>query len=249
VSLPDGSASALLGVLCLTVLASVVLAVFGVPRWWTAPVAIARGVVQLALLSLILTGIIADPRWVAVALAVMFLVAVSVATGRGGWSVRTGVVVLVAMSVGVAAALAIVFGTGALQLTPRYALAVGAIVIGGAMSVAALSGRLFVTARRDHWDEVEGWLALGAPPRRASLDLARRAVRDALIPGIDQTKTTGLVVLPGAFVGAIFGGLSPFDAARFQIIVLAALLAASALTAVLVVLGSGADAVKPAARV
>lgn len=77
-------------------------------------------------------------------------------------------------------------------------------------------------------------------------DLARSAVGEALIPGIDQTKTTGLVVLPGAFVGAIFGGLSPLDAARFQLIVLAALLAAGAITATLLAHGLSAIERKPA---
>ncbi|WP_438354010.1 ABC transporter permease [Microbacterium sp. CJ88] len=242
---PAGLLPSLVGVLVLTAVATVVLAGFRVPRWWTAALAVVRGVVQLALLSLILSGIISDARWIALALAVMFLVAVSVATGRGGWSMRSAVVVLVAMGAGVGVAFAGVFGTGALALTPRYALAVGAIVIGSAMGVAALTGRLFAASRADHWDEVEGWLALGASPRRASLDLARRTARDAMIPGIDQTRTTGLVVLPGAFVGAIFGGLSPFEAAQFQIVVLAAILAASAVASVLVVVGHGSDTRKP----
>src|SRR6478736_4282934 len=89
-----------LGVSGLTLIASVVLAAFGVSRWWAVPVAIGRGIVQLTLLSLILTGIIADPRWIAVALTTMFLVAVAVATGRGGWSLRSAIVVLVAMAAG-----------------------------------------------------------------------------------------------------------------------------------------------------
>ncbi|HAG63588.1 MAG TPA: hypothetical protein DCL70_06205, partial [Kocuria sp.] len=97
----------------------------------------------------------------------------------------------------------------------------------------------------DHWDEVEGWLALGATPRRATLDLARRAVHDALVPALDQTRTTGLVVLPGAFVGAIFGGVSPLEAGRFQIVVLGAILAAGAVSAALVTLWSGSVPTRP----
>jgi len=58
----------------------------------------------------------------------------------------------------------------------------------------------------------------------------------ALIPSTDQTKTTGLVTLPGAFVGAIFGGVSPLEAGRFQIVVLAGIMAAGTVTAVLVAL-------------
>jgi len=150
------------------------------------------------------------------------------------------------IAAGVLVATAIVFGTGALELTPRYALAIGAIIIGNAMSIATLSGRMFTGAVIDHWDEVEGWLALGATPRQSTIHLARRAVREALIPSIDQTKSTGLVVLPGAFVGAIFGGISPLQAGRFQIVVLAAIMAAGALTAALIVVWMGAVRTKPA---
>lgn len=50
---------------------------------------------------------------------------------------------------------------------------------------------------------------------------------------VRPTRTTGLVTLPGAFVGSLAGGASPLDAARFQLAVLAGLLAAQAVAAVL----------------
>ncbi|ALJ21538.1 ABC transporter permease [Microbacterium sp. No. 7] len=223
----------------LAAVATAALAVFGVRSPWAPAAAIARGVVQLAVLSFVLTGIIAEPGWIALALVVMFVVAASVGARRMGWSMRAFAICASAIGLGVGVALTVVFVTRALEFSPRYVLAVGAIVIGNAMTVATLTGRRFTEAVADHWDEVEGWLALGARPRIATLDLARRSVRDALIPSIDQTRTTGLVVLPGAFVGAIFGGLSPLEAGRFQIIVLAAIMAAGALTAVTVVLWLG----------
>ena len=107
------------------------------------------------------------------------------------------------MSVGIVTSLLIIFLTGAIEFSPRYALAIGGIVIGNAMTIATLAGTRFTEATRDHWDEVEGWLALGATRRRSTLDIARNAVYSSLIPSVDQTKTTGLVTLPGAFVGAI----------------------------------------------
>ena len=100
------------------------------------------------------------------------------------------------------------------------------------MTIATLAGRHFAEAVYERWDEVEAWLALGATRRQSTLDLARRSVYSALIPSTDQTRTTGLVTLPGAFVGAIFGGLSPLEAGRFQIVVLASIMAAGAITAV-----------------
>jgi putative ABC transport system permease protein len=98
-----------------------------------------------------------------------------------------------------------------------------------------LSRRIFHTTVLDHWDEVEGWLALGATPRGSTALLARQAIATSLLPSVDQTRTTGIVVLPGAFIGAVFAGASPLDAARFQLIVLAAILAAGAITATLLV--------------
>ncbi|GAA5032521.1 ABC transporter permease [Microbacterium fluvii] len=222
---PSDLLPSLVGVAVLTVIGVTVLIVFRVPDPSAPAWAILRGAVQLAAISFVLSGIISNPFWIAAALAVMFVVASTVAAHRVGWSwtvlAQTGLAILA----GAATTMLVVFGTGALELTARFALAIGAIIIGNAMSVATLTGRNFTTAVVDHWDEVEGWLAVGATPRQSTVHLARRAIRDALVPSIDQTKTTGLVVLPGAFVGAIFGGLSPLEAGRFQIVVLAGILA------------------------
>ena len=46
------------------------------------------------------------------------------------------------------------------------------------------------------------------------------------MPALDQTRTVGLVTLPGAFIGALLGGASAVGAARFQIVVLVGLLCA-----------------------
>lgn len=235
----------LLGVVVLAAVTTGVLAAFRIPHIWSPAGAIVRGAVQLAIISVILTGVISSAMWISVALVAMFTVASWVAAGRIGRSPRSLGIMATAIGAGVTVAFTTVFASGALELTSRYALAIGAIIIGNAMSIATLTGRMFTGAVIDHWDEVEGWLALGAPPRAATLALARGAVKDALIPAIDQTKTTGLVVLPGAFVGAIFGGISPLDAGRFQIVVLAAIMAAGAVTSVILVTWLGPVRTKP----
>lgn len=235
----------IIGVVVLAVLATAALLLFRVPGVWTPALAILRGAVQLAVISVILTGIVSAPAWIGVALLAMFVIATGVAVRRTGGGVRTALVMATSIGTGAAFAIGTVFACGALAPSARYLLAIGAIVIGNSMSIATLAGRRFTASVADRWDEVEGWLALGATPRRSTLGLARRAVREALIPSIDQTRTTGLVVLPGAFVGAIFGGLSPLEAGRFQIVVLAAIMAAGAVTAVLIALWMGPVRVKP----
>lgn len=234
-----------IGVLVLAVIATVALVLFRVPGRWTPALAILRGALQLAVISVILTGIVSQPAWIGVALVVMFAIASGVAVRRTGGGSRTVLVMASSIGAGAVVSIGMVFATGALAPTPRYLLAIGAILIGNTMSIATLTGRRFTAAVVDRWEEVEGWLALGATPRRATLTIARQAVREALIPSIDQTKTTGLVVLPGAFVGAIFGGLSPLDAGRFQIVVLAAIMAAGSITAVLIATWLGPVRTRP----
>lgn len=79
-------------------------------------------------------------------------------------------------------------------------LALLGIVLTGAVSMGILVQRVLHASIRDHWRAVEGWLALGATPRQSIATLARDAMRTALVPVIDQSSTTGIVVLPGAFV-------------------------------------------------
>lgn len=102
------------------------------------------------------------------------------------------------------------------------------------MSAATLSGRNFLRGSRARREEVEGWLSLGATPARAHGEIGREAARESLLPTLDQTRSTGLVTLPGAFVGALFGGASPVVAARFQLTVLAGIALAMVVTAVVV---------------
>ncbi|WJX99463.1 ABC transporter permease [Curtobacterium sp. 458] len=222
----------LVGVAVLVAVATAALLLTRAPSPWAPALAVLRGTVQLAVLSIVLSGVIRDPVWIGVALAVMFGVATTTAARRLG-TLRTRLLpVATSMVIGIGVALVVVFATGAIAFSPRYVLAMGGIVIGNAMTIATLSGRRFVELVDDRWDDVEGWLALGATPRRATTDLVRRAVHAAMVPSTDQTRTTGLVTLPGAFVGAVFGGVSPLEAGRFQVVVLAAIIAAGALVAV-----------------
>lgn len=235
----------LVGVAVLAAVATTVFVLYRVPRPWAPVSAIARGAVQLAVISVILTGVIGQPLLIATALVVMFLVASTVGLPQAR-CLRT----LVAACGGVHA------GRGAVRarhrVRDRCTGAHRALRPGHRgdrdrqlHELHHARGQELPRLGRGPLGRGEGWLALGATPRRATLDLARRAVHDALVPALDQTRTTGLVVLPGAFVGAIFGGVSPLEAGRFQIVVLGAILAAGAVSAALVTLWSGSVPTRP----
>lgn len=209
-------------------------------------VAVARGSVQLAAVGLVLRGVLSDPPTVVAALAVMLATATWTAGGRLKDLDRARRAAVISCTAGATVALGIVFALGVLPFSARYIVALGGIIIGNTMTGATLAGRHLVAGLRARRDEVEAWLSLGATPRQAVRDIARTAAGEALIPAMDQTRTTGLVTLPGAFIGALLGGASPTQAARFQLVVLAAILASQAVVAVLVVYLLGAPDVIPA---
>ena len=120
-------------------------------------------------------------------------------------------------------------GSGTVPLRGTAVIPVAGIIIGGAMTATSLAVRRIrdeLTSRRG---EVEAALALGLLPRDAVLLVARPVAGTALVPPLDQTRTVGLVTLPGAFVGVLLGGGSPLQAGAAQLLVLVGLLAAEML--------------------
>lgn len=228
----DQSVSTIVAVAIIVATTAGVARAAGLEHPWLQPWAILRAVVQLGLLSLVLAGVV---RSIALTVALLLVGAVAAAwtaAGRMGLP-RRWTLVLVPLLAGAAALpVAVVLAVGALPFSPRYLLAIGGILVGNAMTAASLTGRTLRGSLVTHRDEIEGWLALGATPRQATSRLVRLAASTAILPGTDQTRTTGLVSLPGAFVGALFGGASVLDAARFQVVVLAAILLTGVLVAV-----------------
>lgn len=230
------------------VLAAITLTIVLVLRLehpWLQPWAIARAAVQLGILTVILAGVISNVLWVAAFLVVMVLAATWVVFRRLSLPRRYLPIIAGSIVTGAVIPTIAVFVTGAVEFSPRYVLAVGGIIIGNTMTVSTLMGRSLGTLLVSQRDEIEAWLSVGATPRRAALRAVRSAASTALIPSTDQTRTTGIVTLPGAFVGAVFAGASPLVAAEFQLLVLAAILAAGAITVALFSVTFGAPQVLP----
>jgi putative ABC transport system permease protein len=201
---------------------------------WLPVTALLRAVVQLAVVATILRGVLAVPWTVALFVVLMLSTATWTAGSRLVELPRGHVIALVGVLAGATVTLVLVFALRLVDLEARYVVAVAGIIIGNAMSAATLSGRTFMRSARARRDEVEAWLSLGATPQQAYDDIGRDAAREALLPNLDQMRSTGLVTLPGAFVGALFGGASPVVAAQFQLVVLAGIALTMLTTAVVV---------------
>jgi putative ABC transport system permease protein len=125
--------------------------------------------------------------------------------------------------------LALLLATGLLPPQGMALIPVAGILIGGTMTATVLSGRRCRDELRSRRGEVEAALAIGFTDRQAALEICRPGASEALLPALDQTRTVGLVTLPGAFVGMLLGGASPQQAAAVQLVVLLGLLAAQSL--------------------
>jgi len=101
---------------------------------------------------------------------------------------------------------------------------------GKAKTAATLSGRRAFQELAAQTGTYEAGLALGLPAPEAIRLVIQPTAGEALMPGIDQTRTVGLVTLPGAFIGVLLGGGTPVDAGAAQVLVLLGLLAAQSLT-------------------
>jgi putative ABC transport system permease protein len=189
-----------------------------------------RAVLQLGVVSLLIAAVLRS--WWATAGFILVMVLVAGATSaRRVSTLRLGGLVIVPIVAGAAPAVAVILLAGTMPLTEVAVLPIAGILIGGAMTATSLSGRRALDELRVRHGEYEAALALGFLPRDAALEVCRPVVGQALVPALDQTRTVGLVTLPGAFVGVLLGGGSAVQAGATQLLVLIALLAVEAVAA------------------
>ncbi len=139
-------------------------------------------------------------------------------------------------AIGIASTLTLVLMVvlGIISTEARYLIPIGGMVVGNSMNVASVTGVRLLEDSSSQRSLIEAALALGAAPRQAAHPVLRRSIRLAMIPIIDNTKTMGIVFLPGAMTGMIIAGAQPLDAVRLQVVIMYMLLTAVAVTATLI---------------
>ncbi|WP_459805650.1 ABC transporter permease [Herbidospora sp. RD11066] len=207
-----------------------VAAAGGLGHGWAVVRACLRGVVQLAVVSLVIAWVVANGLAVAGFILVMYVFATHTAARRIGtyWA-------WLPIAAGSVPILGVLTATGVVSLDGIVIIPVAGIVFGGCLIATALAGRRATDELTTRHGEVEAAMSLGFTPREARLEICRPAAAQALVPALDQTRTVGLVTLPGAFVGMLIGGASPVEAGIVQLVVLVALLSAEAFAVVVTV--------------
>lgn len=222
--------------LALTALAASVGWASGLGQQRPVVTAALRATGQLAVVSAVLVAVVGS-LWLS-SLFVLLMVNVAAVTAAGRVTrrpvrspglARRSAAAGAAVVTGAAPVVALVLASGAVPLRGIAVIPVAGIVIGGAMTATSLAGRLLLDELGQRRGEVEAALALGLLPRDAVLEIVRPVAATALVPALDQTRTVGLVTLPGAFVGVLLGGGSAVAAGSAQLLVLVGLLAAQSL--------------------
>ncbi len=221
--------------LLLLLLAAVALSAYGRLRLERdVLVAGLRAAVQLGLIALVIAAVVRS-----LALSLLFVLAMTViASGTAGRRLvrdRCGWWCAVPVAASSLPVVALLVALGVVPVKGVALVPVAGILIGGAMTGTVLAGRRGLDELRARKGEVEAAMALGFPDREAGLMVSRPAAAEAMLPGIDATRTVGLVALPGTFVGTLLGGASPVQAGAVQLLVLVALMAVQATAVVLTV--------------
>ncbi len=204
--------------------AAVVIAVL--MRWTsaarTAVYAVARMLVQLLLIGYVLVYIFkADKPWVIVSVLTVMLIAASVIAIRPLRNKGPGLLrnAFVAILVGGVLTLALVTQV-VIDIEPwflpRYLVPLAGMVFASSMNAVSLAAERLESE-------------LGRPVEFT--EARATALNASLIPLINSLFAVGLVSLPGMMTGQILSGVSPFVAAKYQIVVMCMIFGAAGMSA------------------
>ncbi|TDV55185.1 ABC transporter permease [Actinophytocola oryzae] len=221
----------------LVLLVAAAAAVVGVGRigsWRPVVTAAARAVAQLAAVSLVIV-LVLKSGWLTAGFVLLMFSIAAWTSARRITKARHSRWAAVPIAGGVAPILALLLATRVVPTHPIAVIPIAGILIGGAMTATSLAGRRALDELVSRRGEYEAALALGLRTADAARLIVRPTAGQALVPALDQTRTVGLVTLPGTFVGILLGGGSPVQAGATQLLVLVALLAIEAVAVLITV--------------
>jgi putative ABC transport system permease protein len=178
------------------------------------------GLESILYVILLLAGMVAFASWTS--------------AGRGEGVPRAFLISIVAIGVAATTTLGVLLLLQIVPPTARYLIPLGGMVVGNSMNTASLTLSRIRDDVKAHRLTIEAALASGATSRQAASPVLKTALKNAMTPLIDTTKTTGIVFLPGAMAGMIIGGAEPLEAVRLQIVVMYMLLGSVSVAAILV---------------
>lgn len=209
-------------------------------------VAALRMVVQLAIMALVLKFVfeVNAPLWTALFALVMLVAAGFEANSRqsrriAGWE-------SLALGAGapfVAGLAATVFATAAVignapWYAPQFLLPILGMMMGNALAGVSLVLDTVTDGVQRERAAIEARLALGASRFEATSGVMGRAIKTGLMPILTAMAAAGIVSLPGMMTGQILAGISPVQAAKYQVMIMFLIAGSTALAVLMAGIGA-----------
>lgn len=187
-----------------------------------------RMVIQLSLIGFVLKAIFANANiiWITLMVLVMLLAAGREVTKRqhrrfgGYWGFGLGTTAMFVSSFSITIIALLIVIQNDPWYVPQYAIPLMGMMLGNTMNGIALGlDRLTTTA----WQQkaiIENRLMLGQDWNEAISEIRRESIRSGMIPVINAMAAAGLVSLPGMMTGQILAGNPPFEAVKYQILIM-----------------------------
>jgi len=206
-------------------------------------IATGRTIIQLFIVGYLLAFVFAwhNPWAVLLVLLIMLGIASVVARSRIGKKIPH-LLLLVAGAIVTSTGLTLVY-INVLVLRPdpwyepQYVIPIAGILLGNAMNAAAIAGERFVSVVNASQLEIETHLSLGATPQQATVLYRRESIKAGVMPTLNSMLVVGIVTLPGIITGQILGGIDPFNAALYQMLIMFMLGSTTLFTAFLITQG------------
>jgi putative ABC transport system permease protein len=130
--------------------------------------------------------------------------------------------------------LAILIIPKVVKFEPIYVIPLMGMVIGNTMNTIHLALDKIIDMVKSERDILWGYLALGASEIEALRPFIKNAVKSAVIPQMNRTKSVGVIFIPGAMVGMLLSGANPIYAAEIQIIIMWMVLSSAIISGILI---------------
>ncbi|MBN2446338.1 MAG: iron export ABC transporter permease subunit FetB [Phycisphaerae bacterium] len=185
-----------------------------------------RTVVQLLLLGLVLRHVfeLQSVYAIAAVIAIMIAAATRAAVTRPkrtfrGAAWRAGATLVLSGILTTVFVTTVVVGVRP-WYQPQYLIPLLGMVLGNALTATALCLDALLESLSENRAEIEMELAHGATRWEAARASLAAAVHRGMIPIINAMMVVGIVSLPGMMTGQILAGADPFEAVKYQIVVM-----------------------------
>lgn len=227
--------------------ASLLMLVAGVVSWRLSlgqaksiAVATVRAFVQLLAMGFLLVYVFQLQSWwlVLLILLLMTLAATQIAADRVGkrakglWASMFLTLLVSSLTI----ALIVVDGVIRPEVwySARQLIPITGMALGNTMSAAAVAVDRLYADMDARSSEIFALVALGATPKEAAFPSIKAAVAAGMMPTLASMSAAGIVQIPGMMSGQILAGANPVIAAKYQIVVLLMISAATTLGIVMI---------------